>query len=69
MCGWNGVYFSGLQVYEWVSFSPQKYINGVSFSLKKYMNRYNLKNSIIVQFSLWDVYEWVMFLCFSLSLE
>ena len=30
---------SDLQVYEWVSFSPQKYINGVSFSLKKYMNR------------------------------
>ena len=21
MCGWTGVYFSGLQIYEWVSFS------------------------------------------------
>ena len=30
----DGVYFSGLQVYEWVSFSLQNYINGVSFSLK-----------------------------------
>ena len=27
----EGVYFSGLQVYERVSFSHQKYINGVSF--------------------------------------
>ena len=34
----NGVYFSGLPVYEWVSFLHQKYINGVSFSPKKYMN-------------------------------
>ena len=34
----EGVYFSGLQVYDWVSFSHQKYINGVSFSPKKYMN-------------------------------
>ena len=34
----EGVYFSGLQVYEWVSFSHQKYINGISFSLKKSMN-------------------------------
>ena len=33
----EGVYFSGLQVYEWVSFSHQKYINGVSLP-KKYMN-------------------------------
>ena len=46
MCGWNGVYFSGLPVYEWVSFLHQKYINGVSFSPKKYMNGLNLKNSI-----------------------
>ena len=46
MCGWNGVYFSGLPVYEWVSFLHQKYINGVSFSPKKYMNGKNLKNSI-----------------------
>ena len=37
-CGWNGVYFSDLKVYEWLSFSLQKYINGVSFSPKKYMN-------------------------------
>ena len=35
MCGWNRVYFSGLQVYEWVSFSLQKYINGVSFFYQK----------------------------------
>ena len=34
----EGVYFSGLQAYEWVSFSHQKNINGVSFSPKKYMN-------------------------------
>ena len=34
----EGVYFYGLQVYEWVCFSLQKYINGVSFLLKKYMN-------------------------------
>ena len=54
----DGVYFSGLQVYEWVSFSLQKYINRVSFSSKIYMNGKNLKNSI---FSLWEVYEWVCF--------
>ena len=41
MCGWNGVFFSGLQVYECASFSHQKYINGVSFSPKIYMNRVN----------------------------
>ena len=36
----EGVYFSGLQIYKWVLFSHQKYINGVSFSFspKKYMN-------------------------------
>ena len=31
------------QVYEWVSFSLQKYINGVSFSPKKNMNGYNFR--------------------------
>ena len=30
----EGVYSSGLQVYKWVSFSHQKYINGVYFSPK-----------------------------------
>ena len=34
----EGVYFSGLKVYEWISFSHQKYINGISFLPKKYMN-------------------------------
>ena len=33
MCGRNEVYFSGLQVDEWVSFSLQKYMNGVSLNL------------------------------------
>ena len=42
------VYFSGLQVYEWVYFSLQKYIDGVSLSLQKY---------IFTQ----KVYEWVQF--------
>ena len=72
MCGWNGVYFSGLPVYEWVSFLHQKYINGVSFSPKSiWMGKiWNIvyewgQFSKIVyewgQFSIWEVYEWVMF--------
>ena len=34
MCGWNGVYFSGLQVYEWVSFSLQSISMGHLFHPK-----------------------------------
>ena len=54
--GWNGIYFSGLQVYEWVYFSLQKYINGVSVIFtqkvyewvkceKLYRNRYHFHYS------------------------
>ena len=31
------VYFSGFHVYQWVSFSLQKYMNWVSFPPKKYI--------------------------------
>ena len=62
-CGWNGVYFSGLQLYECVWFSRQKYINGVSFSPKSiWMGKIWKKVYEWVQFSLLEVYEWVCFL-------
>ena len=44
MCGWNGVYFSGLRVYEWgIIFASKVYQWGIFFTQKvyqwvKYMN-------------------------------
>ena len=61
----EGVCFSGLQVYEWVSFSHQKYINGLFFHPKSIWM--GIISKIVyewVQFSIWEVYEWV---CFSTS--
>ena len=51
----DGVYFSGLQVYESVSFSHQKYQWGFT---KKVYEWVKFENEW-VQFSLWNVYEWV----------
>ena len=58
----EGVYFSGLQVYEWVSFSHQEYMNGYLFHPKSIWMG-NIWKIVYEwgQFSIWEVYEWVMF--------
>ena len=73
MCGWNGVYFSGLPVYEWVSFLHRKvYQWGIFFTQKVYESgkiwkivyEWGQYSKIVYewgQFSIWEVYEWVMF--------
>ena len=53
MCGWNGVYFSGLRVYEWgIIFASKVYQWGIFFTQKvyqwvKYMNGYNFRYKCI----------------------
>ena len=53
MCGWNGVYFSGLRVYEWgIIFASKVYQLGIFFTQKvyqwvKYMNGYNSRYKCI----------------------